>query len=566
MIWASNQWQPTPLAAETEIFPMIRRVDSTCSNAFVIRAPSCVLVVDPGADEEQASAIETVVEETLAQGQRPVLVVLTHCHRDHSLAVRDWPARHPSWLLAVQESGAKAMRDGDHRVTMAYMFNEDYPPLDVHVELLSALDAATVGERALAPCPGGELVLRTDIAGFAGGPPALRQSLVAGEKTVAELFHAPGHSPDSLVINVGGALLVGDLFCAAAPMVAGAVGWDGDQLKRSLAMVEWLLGDGPVHVCCGGHGQPMTSTQALDVLGQVRAETEKLSGAALLDERRVAFLKRYASAVLHELDQLFTIMAGRLFTLSYFLEQLEENELAADILQSLDIDAIDNLITSFHHAERASQNNPMELRTPMRGLATLKRVNNILRQARIDDYIDPLIRRRLRSLLLDYIDATRSLPFQTTMLERDLNQFAQGFIDELTRTGHQAEAVFDSADDGQAFSMALARHIAANNALPPVRLNLTPHPGQVLARIDHDRCSDLLVDFIERFHSAGAHTVDIQVSLLDGAQPCLTLRPSPPLGLASAGKRKKAFWELSARIAHCQLILEPEAASIAPLT
>ncbi|ADK85486.1 Zn-dependent hydrolase including glyoxylase [Desulfarculus baarsii DSM 2075] len=565
MIWVNNQWQPTPRPTETEIFPMIRRVDSTCSNAFIVRASSCVLVVDPGADEEQASAIEALVEEIMAQGPRPVLVVLTHCHRDHSLAVRDWPARHPSWLLAAQESGAKAMRGGDHRVTMAYMFNEDYPPVDVHVELLSAIDAATVGERALAPCPGGELVLRTDIAGFAGGPPAPRQSLVAGEKTVAELFHAPGHSPDSLVINVGGALLVGDLFCAAAPMVAGIVGWDGDQLKRSLAMVERLLGDGSVHVCCGGHGQPMTSSQALDVLGQVRAETEKLSGAAILDERRVAFLKRYAVAVLHELDQLFTIMAGRLFTLSYFLEQLEEEELAAGILQSLDIDAIDNLITSFHRAERDSQGDILELRTPMRGLVTLKRINNILRQARIDDYIDPLIRRRLRSLLLDYIDATRGLPFQTTMLERDLNQFAQEFVEEMARVCQQSEAVLASADDDKAFSTALARQIAANNALPPVRLNFVPHPSRVLTRIDHDRCSDLLVDFIERFHSAGAHTVDMDVAILDGGQPCLTLRPSPPLGLASAGKQKKAFWELSARIAHCQLIFEPEAVGIAPL-
>ena len=84
MSLAPNTWQTVPGSRSLEIFPIVAKPSIVSSNCFIVSAPKAILVVDPGASHEQTRRISDVVTAALAVSKRPVLVILTHCHQDHS--------------------------------------------------------------------------------------------------------------------------------------------------------------------------------------------------------------------------------------------------------------------------------------------------------------------------------------------------------------------------------------------------------------------------------------------------------------------------------------------------
>src|SRR4029453_14528457 len=84
MSLAPNTWQTVPGSRSLEILPIFAKPSIVSSNCFIVSAPSAILVIDPGASQEQTRRINDVVTAALGISNRPVLVILTHCHQDHS--------------------------------------------------------------------------------------------------------------------------------------------------------------------------------------------------------------------------------------------------------------------------------------------------------------------------------------------------------------------------------------------------------------------------------------------------------------------------------------------------
>lgn len=69
----------------------------------------------------------------------------------------------------------------------------------------------------------------------------------------------------------------------------------------------------------------------------------------MLDRRRGDFLTEYVTVLLEEASNIFSIIAARLLKVSHYLEMLEEEEHAHEILRLVDMDAIDRIIDDLYY-------------------------------------------------------------------------------------------------------------------------------------------------------------------------------------------------------------------------
>ncbi|WP_054848588.1 MBL fold metallo-hydrolase [Methanoculleus chikugoensis] len=209
--------------------PFLRKPDVTCSNAYLIRTPGEILLVDTGADPAQMERILELVDDLLREAPRPVLLFLTHCHIDHCFqAVRNRRFRSlPDLSVAAEETGARALEAGDAVRTVAeLMGGREIEPLPVALSLLAARDCET---------------LETD-----GGIILHRQQILLRSGDTLTVYHTPGHTPDSICIRLGGCLFIGDLlFSASPPGIAGIAGWDQPALLETVGRARWILAHEP---------------------------------------------------------------------------------------------------------------------------------------------------------------------------------------------------------------------------------------------------------------------------------------------------------------------------------
>ena len=115
-----QRWQPVPGATGAEIYPFLRKPDVTCSNAYIIRTPGDVLIIDTGADAGQMDRILSLVEDLLREAPRPVTLFFTHCHADHWLGLEQVVAATGATTYAAEPEVTEipiatdvALHDGD---------------------------------------------------------------------------------------------------------------------------------------------------------------------------------------------------------------------------------------------------------------------------------------------------------------------------------------------------------------------------------------------------------------------------------------------------------------------
>ena len=80
----SPGWSPVSGTNGIELYELINKPSLITSNAFLLRTPSEIVVIDPGASNEQRDRINHILADLLSENSRPILVMLTHCHHDHS--------------------------------------------------------------------------------------------------------------------------------------------------------------------------------------------------------------------------------------------------------------------------------------------------------------------------------------------------------------------------------------------------------------------------------------------------------------------------------------------------
>ena len=255
------QWEMLPGALDTAMLAFARRPGVLRCNTYLLRTPEYVLVIDPGADQAQALAAADTARALTRELPRQAALCLTHCHLDHCAATGAFLDALPEATVVCHSAGAEALRRGDADLTLAALTALAIPALgDIHA-LFAGPGPAGVS-RAMDTPDGGLRSL----------------SIPIGPRDALQVYHTPGHSPDSVCYRVGGALFAGDLPFATGPGLVALPGWNGVQLAASLGKILWLLDHCNVTTVLPGHGRALARGEArrvmADMLGGLRGHAQ----------------------------------------------------------------------------------------------------------------------------------------------------------------------------------------------------------------------------------------------------------------------------------------------------
>lgn len=244
---AALRWTLIDGAYETELAPGPPAADRADCNAYLLRTPEYVLVLDPGAAPARGDALADVLS-TLTRGTgRNVVVFLTHCHADHCLCARrilDEPELSAS--LACHDMAAETLRGRG--------------PDRSGAEILGL--CAPSAPRAMGLFGRAEGGVARDMRTPGGGLKSL--AIPIGTRDAIQVYHTPGHSPDSLCFRVGGALFAGDVACDEEPGLPELPGRDPQRQAETLGKLLWLMDHANITTVYPGHGPGMPRARAVE--------------------------------------------------------------------------------------------------------------------------------------------------------------------------------------------------------------------------------------------------------------------------------------------------------------
>jgi len=517
-------WQPFPGVPEAEIFPEIRKADVISSNSYLVRTKDCLLLIDPGGLASQAELLAAEIAPCLAAGGLPLVVLLTHAHVDHFTALQE----HPLFLdtgrviIAVHETGACAIETHDTALTQAEVLGREFIPLPVGIRFFAAYGYPGGRSRRVIELPfGATATLTRDNTCPEPGVTRDREVLALPGGTTAELYHTPGHSPDSTCIRIGRVLFIGDLLFAANPGVAGLHGWDQDALIGSLERMLAVLKSGAVDIVCPGHGRIISSAQACTMLNGVLADARALTGIAELNRERAEETARFAEDCMEEINELFTILAGRLYYVAHVMDELGETDMAAHAGKLIDTKELDSLLDSFqefadaHHAQ-----DHVSIHLALKAGQVIGKLERSFMKDELTKIVDISLVRRAGRLLSSYSSMLRGFTPPQEREACELCPLLESVIIGLTGPSCSDDDILASTDDAEAFCRLLVARLGTRPLFEDVRVSFERGTGDPSVLADRDLFSDLLIYLFEDLVGTGAEEIAVTVS---GGEPGRTL-------------------------------------------
>lgn len=494
-----------------EVCPYIRTIDMVSSNSYVLSARDQIGLLDPGGDDDQMDRLVEVIGELYHERPRPVLIYLTHVHVDHSfeLSRGDLLAEFGGAAVAVQEAGALSLERGDPAMTLSCLLGRKVAPSSPEVRLLSSADLAAPGRRLIELARGAAFEYETASFGIGGGIVLHRQRVELGGGDALDIYHTPGHSPDSVCLRAGEVLFLGDLLFASNPGVAGIPGWSRDDQMESIRRALWILDEGNVQVCCPGHGRPMDAGAARKTLLRLLQYTESLGDLLLIDGVWAREAAEYSAVALREMERLFTIIAGRLILVSSVLEDLEEGAAAREVEGLVDSGAVDDLFSRWH--DRLSSppvGGVLEIEVVHEAGRLVGKLERIFDGGGVRDLFEDHLLRRAERLLNDCMATYRGFRPPQCLRAEDLNSILRGSIDGFLRKPFDEAAILE-AETEEEHLRALKARISYVNLPERVAVAFAGSEGLAPAIVDGERLTDLVIDLLERLAAAGAEEVAV---------------------------------------------------------
>ena len=515
-ILVSHIWQPVPGVDGAECYPIIRKIDTVSSNSYLIRIPDALLLIDPGGLREQADHLVSVIEECRKDRFLPLFVFLTHAHVDHFMSVFQTQSFSDpkTSIIAVQENGAIALETGDRNVTQAALFDMEIPGIGIGLRLLSRESTRSPGMPATLTLANGATIssIRYEISTSSGAP--VKWERITFEAGMSlDIYHTPGHSPDSICLRFGRMLFIGDLLFAANPGIAGVCGWNRDDLVESIEAITPFVAGDEIAVVCPGHGHVMSAATVRTMIDSIRKDALALSGINELNLERSKETAVYAEECLERVSELFTLMAGRLYYVSYVIEELGETDMAEQLATLIKSDTVDELLNSFSafsEEYRSGKQQPIHL--ALKAAQVMAKIERLFDGAALGRIIDPTLVTRAGRLLSDYTTTLRgfSPPTERTLVE--IPPILEALVVGLSIPACSDEELLSSSEDNDVFVQALLSRIGTQPLLNDTDVTFEcPFPG-LRAAIDQDRFGDLVTDILEDLVGTGAGKIHITVN------------------------------------------------------
>jgi glyoxylase-like metal-dependent hydrolase (beta-lactamase superfamily II) len=514
----ANVWQKVLGTPSVEIFPIIPKANCVSSNCYIFSAPDALVVVDPGASAEQTRQISRILGDALMVSQRPVLIFLTHCHQDHSQeAGLELPAGIEVKRFAHQ-SGVEALKHRDRNLTTAYLYPWNPEICVAQFEGILFASSSASEPPVVELTDGRRFELYSESIAMPDGARLQHQWLSLGGGNRLEIYHTPGHSACSISLRIGSLLMLGDLPFAANPGVCGLDGWNHADLLQTLRNINCLLEMPDITVCCPGHGYCVSAQSMREKLRLMEAEASDLTAVPLMDAERISGLKAYVDELLEETAALLTIFSGRLYTVSYYLSLLQEEDGAESrVLESLDIDQIDRILSDFRRIAEAFKTSVMpEWTIVLKGVQVARSLQKVLSAEHVRQLLDFSLVDRAQRRLDDFLSLVRGLQFLQTEQPGAVNEIIAELVKRTKATTMMESAdLMESVDNEQSFLQALTRRLAAYSPLRDIEFEFSPAAQETKANIGAERLGDILTNVMEGMAGMGVKHISIatQVAL-----------------------------------------------------
>ncbi len=308
----------------------------------------------------------------------------------------------------------------------------------------------------------------------------------------------------------GELLFTGDLLFAASPGIAGATGWSQETLIHSLGAVETLITKEGIQLVCSGHGRVIPAADALRVLSAVRADARSLANIAEMEPDRAARTAAFAGDCMEQVNEIFTIMSGRLQYVSFILDELGESGIADRSSTLIRGDVIDELLEAFHNfAEEQRKGLDVPIHRVLKAGQVIAKLERTFNRDELPAIIDPSLVRRAGRLLSDYTTMLRGFTPPSECSDCDLNTLTESVVTGLTVPPFTDDEVLSSADDDAAFYRILLARIGTPPLLADVEVTVLSEADPLQVCIDREHFTDLLTYILEDLVGTGADRIEI---------------------------------------------------------
>jgi glyoxylase-like metal-dependent hydrolase (beta-lactamase superfamily II) len=540
MSLAHNVWQTVPGSRSLEILPILAKPSIVSSNCFIVSAPAAILVIDPGASHEQTRRISDVVTAALAVSKRPVLLILTHCHQDHSQEADRLvlPAGTELRRLA-HDAAARALERRDRALTAAYLYpwNPAVCNAPIHGRLFAPDGACEASGLTLG---GGDwLEITRSAASLVDDATLAHQSIALGDGERLDIYHTPGHTACSISLRLGALLMIGDLPFAANPGLCGLDGWNHEDLIRTLHGVDGLLDNRDIAICCPGHGYAVSAAAMRYQLRLMREEARDLTAVEGMNASRIAGLKQYTDEFLEEASALFTILSGRLYAASYYLFDQGTEGLPVP----LDLDGIDRTLTEFRRfADAFKQSATPELTVVLKGVQAARSLQQALASDDVQRLLDPSLVGRAQRRLTDFLSVVRGLQFLSAEPPSHVNSVLAQLVARVgSHEDTDASELLALADDRRSFLDMLTRRLAARSPASQVTVEFVEACQQSEAGIAAERLDDIVTSLVEGMAAAGARHIRLSTEAAND-QVLVRLSADTTVAAEALGQRRLALY------------------------
>ena len=506
--------QPVQGARNVTIHPYLRKIDLMSCNSYLLSSPRQIALIDPGGMENQINFLEDEVQILQDELHRPVVVYLTHVHIDHwhQLTQCAPSAQLSKAFLAVQETGAEALETNDPQLTLSALLGRPMSTVPVDIRLLSTKDKVVLCENSL-DLEGWSFDYITNSRWIAEDVVLYSQIVPLGKGDHLEIYHTPGHSPDSVCIRVGSLLFVGDIFFANNPGIAGIYGWSHKDLMQSILKILSVLDNEKILFCYTGHGKPIDVQTARKTLEVMYSDAASLQDLEEINPKWARRTSAYSQDIISELERTFVIIAGRLACSSYMLNELDEEAKAKELDSLMDTQHIDKLFADFHDfAIELHAGNKPDIEMVHRAGKIVTRLDKLFVKRKLESVLDQALLDRAGKLLNDYAATYRGFRPPYYVSHVDINGLIEEVLERLQQNPFDDVAIMQ-AENAEEYRKALASLIAYVNIFEEVDLAFRPCSGKVFVQIDKERFTDILIDMLERFAAMRMREVEIVTAL-----------------------------------------------------
>lgn len=518
MVLTNVTWQEVPGQSRVRIFPFTGKPDVSSSQCYLLDFGASCVVIDPGAEHGRAAVLSEQIRGRVGSPITTVIVLLTHCHIDHcALILSENPLNGIPHVIAAHEAAADAIETGDHALTAGDIFRRTITPREVAVRLFSREDRELGVTRSIEIAPG-EVVSISLVSSRGEGASLPAQDVTLPDGGTFRVYAIPGHSPDSICIQVGEVLFLGDLLFATAPGIAGIAGFSVDDLVASIAGVRALIAAGGITICCNGHGDPIPAPSVAKALAALEKEAREHPSIQRFDIARLGASSEHALDLLDEAGDLFAVIGGRLLALSHHLEDLEELGEAVRFQKVLDIDLVDEALSGFHFfCEEFAAGKRVDLAVIQKAIQVLGKINRVFSSEALTGAVDLTLIRRAGRLLTDFLGTIRGISPQDAIGVVALLALLNDLVRRVTHPPYSDEEFLSASGDEEAFLSCLVARLAYQPPFPGVSFVVTEEGDTPPVQAGEERLYDALIAISEDFVASGATEIQFRILKRVGA-------------------------------------------------